>query len=347
MSHTYTQYCCCCCYCVLRRCHGSVGFYQVTKLLCIPAMVVIQSYFYQLQFSAKVKLALVVVLAGVGAATVSDVELNTVGCVMGALAVLFTAQFQIWQGDKQKVHKMNAMQMNHAQALPSFAFCLLLSLLVDHRGDTPDNNVRLHAMQTDEMAWIGISCVLALSVNLCTYGLIGKTSAVTYQVVGHAKVGQSTRSRQQSCCDRLLCDMCLSSIQSLIHPPVLVCACACLGWFAVLSDLLDSVGRLCVLPSVHPSQHGRSAEEHRRHHRRSDRSCCLLAAEDSGEQPNQPARLVRRDVASIVPRLGRETVRHRVGGSQQASRSVHAGQDGGGQSRQLNHRRQHSQRSND
>jgi len=82
---------------------------------------------------------------------------------------------------------MNAMQMNHAQALPAFLFCLVLSLLVDHRGDTPTTNVRLHALQANELAWIGLSCVLALSVNLCTYGLIGKTSAVTYQVVGHAK----------------------------------------------------------------------------------------------------------------------------------------------------------------
>ena len=168
--------------------YNSVGFYQVTKLLCIPAMVAIQSYVYHQQFRAKVKLALLVVLAGVGAATVSDVELNVNGCIMGALAVLFTAQFQIWQGDKQRVYKMNAMQMNHAQARPSFLFCLVLSLIVDHWGDTAKSNVRLHPMQQAEMAWIALSCVLALSVNLCTYGLIGKTSAVTYQVVGHAKV---------------------------------------------------------------------------------------------------------------------------------------------------------------
>ncbi len=31
------------------------------------------------------------------------------------------------------------------------------------------------------------TCLLAIAVNLCSFGLIGKTSAVTYQVVGHAK----------------------------------------------------------------------------------------------------------------------------------------------------------------
>ena len=167
--------------------YNSVGFYQVTKLLCIPCMVLIQTLFYHQSFSRKIQLTLAVVLGGVGLATVSDMELNEVGCVMGALAVLFTAQFQIWQGAKQSEQKMNAMQMNHAQALPSFLFCLLLSLAVEHRGSTPATNVRLHSFQENEVAWILLSCFLALSVNLCTYGLIGKTSAVTYQVVGHAK----------------------------------------------------------------------------------------------------------------------------------------------------------------
>ena len=34
---------------------------------------------------------------------------------------------------------------------------------------------------------IGLTCVLAIAVNILSYALIGKTSAVTYQVVGHAK----------------------------------------------------------------------------------------------------------------------------------------------------------------
>ena len=36
--------------------------------------------------------------------------------------------------------------------------------------------------------WIVLgTCFLALAVNLCSFGLIGKTSAITFQVVGHAK----------------------------------------------------------------------------------------------------------------------------------------------------------------
>ena len=35
--------------------------------------------------------------------------------------------------------------------------------------------------------YIGITCLFAISVNVCSYALIGKTSSVTYQVIGHAK----------------------------------------------------------------------------------------------------------------------------------------------------------------
>ena len=82
--------------------YNSVGFYQVLKLLCIPCMVVIQTYFYGQFFTNKVKLTLFIVLLGVGIATVTDMELNAFGCFVGALAVLFTTVFQIWQGEKQK-----------------------------------------------------------------------------------------------------------------------------------------------------------------------------------------------------------------------------------------------------
>ena len=66
-------------------------------------------------------------------------------------------------------------------------------------------------MQGSEMAWIALSCVLALSVNLCTYGLIGKTSAVTYQVVGHAKVEQQPPSSPAH--------LTVPSRSPSIHPP--------------------------------------------------------------------------------------------------------------------------------
>lgn len=163
--------------------YNSVGFYQVTKLMCIPCIVALQ----QMQgkvFSTRVKATLTVVLLGVGVATVTDVELNTAGFLFSVIAVLSTAQFQIWQGEKQREFGLNAIQMTLALApyqaaltgAAAFLFeVITLPTVLDYQFTTPSTSLIL------------LSCFLAVAVNLCSFGLIGKTSAVTYQVVGHAK----------------------------------------------------------------------------------------------------------------------------------------------------------------
>merc|ERR1719502_2569546 len=78
--------------------HNSVGFYQITKLTIIPVTLVINAIAYNVHASAKVKLALFILLAGVGVATVTDVELRPLVLGFGLAAVLTTAVFQIWQG---------------------------------------------------------------------------------------------------------------------------------------------------------------------------------------------------------------------------------------------------------
>jgi solute carrier family 35 protein E3 len=167
--------------------YNSVGFYQVTKLLTIPCMVFLDRFVYGKFYSRRLYLTLAIVLLGVAVATVTDMQVSAVGSVFGALAVAFTTQFQIWQGQKQKQHGLDAMQINHSQSPPAAVLCGLLALIFECQGTDPKTNVLLHEFSADEVRMIFFSCILALSVNMCTYALIGKTSPVTFQVVGHAK----------------------------------------------------------------------------------------------------------------------------------------------------------------
>jgi len=166
---------------------NSVGFYQMTKLLCVPLMVFIESNWYGKTFSGKVKFSLVLVLLGVGIACITDLEVNTVGTILGALAVLSTTQFQIWQGSKAAQHKMSSIQITHAVSLPLAVICSLCAFFVE-MGVVSEKNVLEHQISgSDEIFLILLSCLLAISVNVCSFTLIGLGSAVTYQVIGHFK----------------------------------------------------------------------------------------------------------------------------------------------------------------
>ena len=174
---------------------NSVGFYQITKLTIIPVTLAI-NLLYGVHTNGKIKLALLILLAGVGVATVTDVALRPLGLVYGALAVLTTAVFQIWQGTKQKEYEISGTQLPAAvapwqtvQALVAAAegvcwkpdgSCPMLVLDFVLEAAASDDGVRT-------LGLVLATCFLALAVNFCSFGLIGRTSPITFQVVGHLK----------------------------------------------------------------------------------------------------------------------------------------------------------------
>ena len=175
---------------------NSVGFYQITKLTIIPVTLAI-NLLYGVHTNGKIKLALLILLAGVGVATVTDVQLRPIGLVYGTLAVLTTAVFQIWQGSKQKEFSMSGTQLQAAVA----------PWMAAQRSSSPPPPrasagsptaaarsgavfVREAAASDDGVRTLGLvlaTCFLALAVNFCSFGLIGRTSPITFQVVGHLK----------------------------------------------------------------------------------------------------------------------------------------------------------------
>jgi solute carrier family 35 protein E3 len=166
---------------------NSVGFYQLCKLLSIPWLVIIQRYCYNKCVSKKIKFSLIIVIVGVAVATITDIEMNIAGSIIGLVAMVITTQFHIWQGEKQTQFNLNALQINHAQAFPTFILCAILALLLECDGPDDSVNVLKHTWKRNEITLIAVSGLLAASVNLCAYGLIGNTSPLTYHVVGHIK----------------------------------------------------------------------------------------------------------------------------------------------------------------
>jgi len=166
---------------------NSVGFYQLCKLLGIPYLVFIQAILYKTHTSCAIKLSLFIILLGMALATITDVQLNEIGIIVGLTGVIITTQFQIWQGKNQHDYKLNALQINYAQSLPTFFVCTVLALLVEFGGFHQNTSILSHKWTITEIKWIALSAILAAFANLTCYGLIGNTSAITFQVTGHIK----------------------------------------------------------------------------------------------------------------------------------------------------------------
>ncbi|XP_077239136.1 UDP-xylose transporter 3 [Tasmannia lanceolata] len=164
---------------------NSVGFYQMTKLAIIPFTVLLETLFFRKIFSRTIQFSLVILLLGVGIATVTDLQLNVLGSVLSLLAVVTTCIAQIMTNTIQKRFKVSSTQLLY-QSCPYQAMTLFITgPFLD--GLLTNQNVFAFKYTPQVLVFIVLSCLISVSVNFSTFLVIGKTSPVTYQVLGHLK----------------------------------------------------------------------------------------------------------------------------------------------------------------
>lgn len=161
---------------------SSVGFYQFSKLACIPVIIVMEYVLYKTIVPLSKLVAVAVVVVGVGVASVNDVTVDLVGVGLAVVAVGFSAMALILCSHYQKDLGCSSMQLLHSTC-PLVTIGMLIFIPFFH-----DIN-QLVQMEIDALlvAHICGSCVLALGVNASNFLLLGQISPLAYQVLGHLK----------------------------------------------------------------------------------------------------------------------------------------------------------------
>ncbi|KAG1652610.1 hypothetical protein FOA52_008351 [Chlamydomonas sp. UWO 241] len=164
---------------------NTVGFYQIAKLLLAPFVCAVESMFMGKRFSVPVLVCILVTLLGVGIVTVSDVQSNLMGTVMAMIFVVSSGLQQILCGHFQSKHQLASHQLlaNTAPVQGLILTCigpsLDWSLTGMWIGDWVPTRTGVNVLMT--------SCVVAIAVNLSQFLCLGRFSATSFQVLGHAK----------------------------------------------------------------------------------------------------------------------------------------------------------------
>jgi solute carrier family 35, member E3 len=119
-------------------------------------------------------------------ATTNDVQLNMVGTVYACCGVLSTSYYQLFVKSKQQDLGLDAFQLLYYQAPISAGLVLFVSPLFD--SPFGENGYLAFPYDTASLTAIGISCSLAFCVNLSIFLVIGNTSPISYNVLGHFKL---------------------------------------------------------------------------------------------------------------------------------------------------------------
>ena len=167
--------------------YNSVSFYQLFKHLNTVGVVAIEWLAYRKPLARPLWLPVALLLLGVVVNTANDFKFNWVGFAYANGGVLVTSYYQIWAGSLQREMKCNPLQLQLYTA-PLSALCILptLPLLDDYRRTSAASIEHFQPTPT-ALAMILLSGVVALFVNVSIFLTIGRTSALTYNVLGHAK----------------------------------------------------------------------------------------------------------------------------------------------------------------
>ncbi|PXF46491.1 Solute carrier family 35 member E3 [Gracilariopsis chorda] len=167
--------------------HNSVGFYQVMKVMTTPTVVIIEALLYQKYLENRLKLSLLPVCLGVILTTVTDFRLNLTGTIYAVAGVIVTSFYQIWSGTLQRSLDCNALQLQTYVAPLAALFILPLMPLLDQYDMNDLHSIWYYNLNVQNGAVIALTGFFGFLVNVSIFLVIGRSSAVSYNILGHCK----------------------------------------------------------------------------------------------------------------------------------------------------------------
>lgn len=169
-----------------------MGFYQISKILITPCVVLIERFAYGTRLSRYQSFAVALLILGIALVTITDAQVtsNPLGAVIAAAAILSSSFYQVLAGAKQRELQVNGNQLLHSAMPGAVALLTVLVPLLEPIGlDRPGRPGTLLGFDFSMAAcsWILLTCVLGLVVTSSAFLFIGASSPLTYNVVGHSR----------------------------------------------------------------------------------------------------------------------------------------------------------------
>ena len=176
-----------------------------------PVVAMIQYFVYGVGIAQKLIFALIPVIIGVVIVTCNEVELRLWGFIYAVCGVFSTSFYQVWVKTRQQDLHLSPPQLLYYQAPISAVMVLFLTPLFDQIYTTTiaaddaeigivtykenPNGIQIVGLMDYRfvdhgyaLVWVLFSCVLAFCVNLSIFLTIGRTSPISYNVLGHFKL---------------------------------------------------------------------------------------------------------------------------------------------------------------
>ncbi len=163
---------------------NSVGFYQISKLLCIPVTLFLEWTMNQRRqkITLYLLISLIMIISGVLCVVVNDVKYTDLGLIWAFFGIICTSLAQIYFSPLQKELDLNSIQLLfHTSPWLTFG-SFLVTPLFDHTNKLMQIDITFQLLVD-----LLLSSMLAFVLNISNYLVLSVSFPITYQVLGHVK----------------------------------------------------------------------------------------------------------------------------------------------------------------
>jgi len=164
--------------------HSSVGFYQVSKLFCVPISLLFEVIFGFKNQTLSYRLlgSIAIMLYGMYLVISEEIQYNSTGLFWAVVGTLTTSFTQVFFSTLKKDLGLDSMQLLFHTS-PWLAFCSFLSIpLLEKAEELTEFKL------TDALIYnLIFSSVIAAGYNITNYLVLSEMTPLTYNILGHFK----------------------------------------------------------------------------------------------------------------------------------------------------------------
>ncbi|KXT01903.1 hypothetical protein AC579_1615 [Pseudocercospora musae] len=181
--------------------NNPIGFYQLSKILTTPCVVLVNFLLFRQYICHDKLIAVLVTCVGVGLVSVQSFQSNLFGTVIACAAFTTTACYQIWIGKKMQDLEVDAPQLLLNQCATAVWLLIPVSYAFDVFPDfcksffaVHDRRPRLNfcmiaaTIPAQTLMFLFGGGIVASFLNLSQFMIIGRTSALTFNIVSNVKM---------------------------------------------------------------------------------------------------------------------------------------------------------------
>lgn len=167
--------------------YNTAGTSLLIRLLALPITAALQSMLFGRRHGKAVVISLLPVAVGVGLNAFGDLSFNVAGLIFGVAGAVAAAWYLTLAAEQQQRVRQSPGQLLEGQLRFALPVLAMLALVLEPPWLGPRGLLARRWPARDAALLVGsslVGCLLTLSMQW----LLGRTSALTYQVLGHVKM---------------------------------------------------------------------------------------------------------------------------------------------------------------